>query len=89
VDVPIPFTRDEIVLRQRYEVLSLVNDLLVAIWFVVGSVLFFSPDTTRAGTWCFLLGSIQLAVRPAIRLTRQVHLRRVAPAHRHESLQDF
>jgi hypothetical protein len=89
VDVPLPFTRDELVLRQRYEVVSILNDLLVAAWFIVGSVLFFSPETTDVGTWCFLIGSIQLAVRPAIRLTRRVHLQRVAPDHRHESDQDY
>ncbi|MEO9221449.1 MAG: YrhK family protein, partial [Mycobacteriaceae bacterium] len=29
---------DEIVLRQRYEILSIVNDILVAVWFIVGSI---------------------------------------------------
>lgn len=90
MDVPLPFTSDEIVLRHRYETVSILNDLLIAVWFIAGSVLFFSPSTTDAGTWLFLLGSIQLAVRPIIRLSRQVHLRRVSPSHhRHEASQDF
>lgn len=69
--------RDEVVVRGRYEVLSIVNDILVALWFIVGSVLFFSEDTTVAGTWLFLLGSVQLLIRPVIRLSRRVHLRRL------------
>jgi len=93
LDLALPFTHDELVLRQRYEVVSILNDLLVAIWFIVGSVLFFYDSTAYAGTWCFLLGSVQLAIRPALRLSRQVHLRRRVAARDqvlpHESDDDF
>ena len=68
---------EEIVLRQRYEILSIVNDILVAVWFIVGSILFFSQSTTTAGVWLFLLGSIELMIRPLIRLARRVHIGRV------------
>ncbi|MBR7671780.1 YrhK family protein [Streptomyces daliensis] len=67
---------EELVIRQRYETVSIVNDILIAAWFIVGSVMFFSPDWTRTGTWCFLFGSVELLVRPVIRLSRQLHLRR-------------
>lgn len=77
---------EELVIRYRYEALSIVNDFLIAIWFVVGSILFFSESTAALGTWCFLAGSIELAIRPAIRLVRQIHLRRVREV---ESDQDF
>lgn len=72
---------DELVVRQRYEVLSIVNDLLIGLWFVVGSVLFFSDATVFWGTWLFLAGSVQMLVRPAIRFSRRVHLRRIHPGH--------
>lgn len=68
---------DELVIRQRYEGVSIANDSLIALWFIIGSILFFSPDTTTAGTWLFLIGSVQLLVRPVIRLTRLVHLQRI------------
>jgi hypothetical protein len=64
-------------IRERYELASIVNDILVATWFLVGSVLFFSPGTTFAGTWLFVLGSIELLVRPVIRLARWMHLQRL------------
>ncbi|HEY2191820.1 MAG TPA: YrhK family protein [Actinomycetospora sp.] len=81
---------DELIIRKRYEVLSIINDILVALWFIVGSVLFFSDATTIAGTWCFLAGSIELLIRPMIRLTRRVHLARIAgPTNAYESSQDF
>jgi hypothetical protein len=67
---------DELVVRQRYEVVGIINDILVASWFIAGSILFFSPAHTRLGTWFFLLGSLELMIRPAIRLTRQIHLSR-------------
>ncbi len=68
---------DEIVLRRRYELLSIGNDILVAVFFISGSILFLQPSTTTAGTWLFLLGSIELLVRPMIRFGRRVHIGRV------------
>jgi hypothetical protein len=68
---------DEIVVRRRYEALSIANDVLIALWFLVGSVLFFWESTTVAATWCFLLGSVEFLARPAIRLARQFHIRRL------------
>ncbi|XWX57475.1 YrhK family protein [Clavibacter nebraskensis] len=68
---------DELVIRHKYEVASIVNDIMVAAWFVVGSILSFSESTTTAGTWLFLVGSIQLMIRPLIRLGRRVHLTRI------------
>lgn len=69
----------ELVIRRRYEVVSILNDLLIGVWFVIGSILFFNEDTSRAGTWLFLIGSIQLLIRPGIRLARSVHLQRITP----------
>jgi hypothetical protein len=79
---PLIFTvgREELVIRRRYEVLSIVNDILIAIWFLVGSILFFSEATTYAGTWLFVLGSVELLIRPMIRLARRVHLQRMPDA---------
>lgn len=79
--------REELVIRQRYEALSILNDLLIAGWFIAGSLLFFSSSTTTLGVWLFLAGSVELAVRPLIRLARHVHLRRLQSAP--ESDQDF
>jgi len=79
---------EEIVLRKRYEILSITNDFLIALWFVIGSILFFNESTATAGTWLFLLGSVELMIRPIIRLARRVHIGRVGgPAS--ESARDF
>ena len=80
---------DELRIRGLYETVSIVNDVMVALWFVVGSILFFSEATTTAGTWLFLVGSVQLLIRPLIRLTRRVHLGRIAPGSSPSSARDF
>lgn len=85
----IRFGKEELVIRQRYEFFSIINDILIAIWFIIGSILYFNPNMGMVGTWCFLLGSVQLLVRPMIRLSRQMHLRKVRPAAPHESDLDF
>ncbi|GAA4895442.1 YrhK family protein [Streptomonospora salina] len=88
---------EELVVRRRYEAASIANDILIALWFIVGSVMFFSSAWETAGTWCFLAGSAELLIRPLIRLARLVHVRGVrsraaanAPGELpHESSQDF
>lgn len=87
----VPGTSEDVVLRDRYEAASIANDLLIAIWFLVGSILFFQESTAYAGTWLFVIGSAQLGIRPAIRLARRVHLRRRGGqgGQRHESGDDF
>lgn len=68
--------RDELVIRNRYETLSIVNDVLIGVLFVVGSVLFLWESTSIVATWFFIAGSVQFLVRPGIRLARRVHLKR-------------
>jgi hypothetical protein len=67
----------ELIIRQRYEALSIANDVIIALWFLAGSILFFWESTATAATWLFLLGSVEFLMRPAIRLARHFHLRRL------------
>ena len=73
-DIEIHFGREELIISQRYELLSIVNDIMLGLWFAVGSVLFFKESTVTIGTWLFLIGSIQMLIRPGIRLARRIHL---------------
>lgn len=73
------FGHDELVIRQRYEVVSIVNDLLIGVWFVIGSAFFFYDTLADIGTWLFVAGSVEMLIRPTIRFTRRVHLRRFHP----------
>jgi hypothetical protein len=76
-DLVLTFGRDELVIRRRYEILGIANDILIALWFVAGSVLFFYEGLATLGTWFFLMGSLELLIRPVIRLARAVHLQRI------------
>lgn len=75
--VEVALAGHELVLHNRYETLSILNDALIALWFIIGSILFFQEDTTTAGTWLFLVGSVELLIRPVIRLTRNIHIKKV------------
>jgi len=88
-DLTLRLGSDELRVRGLYETISIVNDVMVALWFVIGSILFFSESTTTVGTWFFLVGSVQLLIRPVIRLSRRVHLGRIAPDGSTSSARDF
>lgn len=70
---------EELVIRKRYETLSIVNDILIGLWFIVGSFLFFSESTSYAATWLFVIGSVEMLIRPLIRFARHVHLQKFHP----------
>ncbi|WP_446666810.1 YrhK family protein [Flexivirga sp. B27] len=91
-DLEIRIGRDELQIRQRYETLSILNDIVTGLLFLVGSVLFFGDSTAYTGTWLFVLGSVLMLIRPCIRLTRRLHLQRIHPGDEgaaHESSMDF
>lgn len=83
------FGHDELIIRRRYEVMSIINDILVAVWFLIGSVFFFYESLVTVGTWLFVAGSVELMIRPVIRLSRKMHLQRKGSASPVESSQDF
>lgn len=54
-----------------------IVDFSAAALFVVGSILFFSEQTTYFGTWLFLIGSVLFGLRPTIKLYREAAYLRV------------
>lgn len=79
LDNPLTFTfgHEQLIIRRRYEVLSILNDFMIALWFLVGSVLFMFPSEEAAAIWLFIIGSFQFFVRPCLRLAAHIHLRRM------------
>ncbi len=66
----------ELVIHQRYEVLSIVNDFMLGLWFTLGSVCFFFEGGIKTlGVALFVIGSVQLLMRPLIRLHRYVRFK--------------
>jgi hypothetical protein len=66
-----------VIIKRRYEALGAVNDLLIAIWFLIGSLFFLNQSLTESGTWLFVVGCIQLLIKPALKLSSLIHVSRV------------
>ncbi|AKG73044.1 YrhK family protein [Salinicoccus halodurans] len=62
--------------NKRYHLLSTINDLMLGIWFVIGSVLFLFHQTQTIGTILFILGSVQLLGRPILKLLHGFFIRK-------------
>ena len=69
--------QEHIVIQRRYEALGALNDLLIAIWFLIGSFFFLSNSLVERGTWLFIVGSAQLLIKPALKLASLIHVSRV------------
>jgi hypothetical protein len=65
-----------------FEVWYTLVDLAAALLFVFGSVLFFWSDTRTPATWMFVIGSVCFALKPTIRLMREVKLLRMGKIER-------
>ena len=61
----------------RYEIAYTFVDFSAAFCFVVGSIMFFSEAWLIPGTWMFLIGSILFALKPTLRLVREIQLYRM------------
>ena len=63
--------------KRRYAMFEIAHtliDFLAAVFFIIGSVMFFSEAWLIPGTWLFLIGSILFACKPTLRLIREVRL---------------
>ncbi len=49
-------------------------DFGAALCFILGSVMFFSDALFTPATWLFLIGSVLFAVKPTLRLIREIKL---------------
>lgn len=77
-NIEIRIGHDELELRQRYEIISIVNDLLMGVWIAIAAILMLAGNTKVASVF-FLIGALQMLVRAGIRLARRVHLQKISP----------
>lgn len=71
----IDFEGKALAIHHWYENIHILNDFLLAAWFLVGSILFFYAHSVHLATWLFVLGSAQMMVGPLIRVAHKVHMR--------------
>lgn len=60
-------------LYAAYEIGYTAVDTIAALSFLGGSFLFLSESTRPAGTWLFVVGSFFFAMKPTLRLVREMH----------------
>ncbi len=70
-------SREHVRVYSFYERLYTTIDLVAALCFVVGSVMFFFEAWMIPGTWFFLIGSICFAAKPMVRFLREFNLARL------------
>lgn len=64
-------------LYARFELVYTVVDFSAAFCFIIGSVLFFRESTQYTATWLFVVGSVFFALKPTLRLWREIKLYRM------------
>ncbi len=57
--------------RQRFELISIANEIGIGIFFTLGSIAFYFEALFTLGVTLFLIGSVELGTRPAIRFARE------------------
>ncbi len=79
IDNPITIRlgHEEVIIRRRYELASIGNDFLIALWFLVGSILFLFPELETYAIWLFIIGSFQFLIRPSLRLMSHFHIKKL------------
>ncbi|GMG84143.1 hypothetical protein LNKW23_33570 [Paralimibaculum aggregatum] len=55
-----------------YEIAHTVVDFAAALLFLIGSILFFWPAWETPAVWCFVIGSLCFAMKPTIKLLREL-----------------
>lgn len=76
-ELDIDIGQRHVVIQRRYEALGALNDLFIAIWFLIGSFFFLTDALIESGTWLFIVGSAQLIIKPLLKLTGLVHVGRI------------
>ncbi|WP_094093727.1 YrhK family protein [Paenibacillus physcomitrellae] len=62
-------------IRNRLLLIRILNEILISLWFISGSVSLFFPAAMEMGRWFFIAGSVQMLVKNVIRLVRHFGLR--------------
>jgi len=64
-------------LYAQFEIAHTVVDFAAALCFIIGSMMFFSASLQTPATWFFTIGSVFFAMKPTLRLWREIKLYRM------------
>jgi len=71
--IAIEFKRRRLVASNRYEMISLLNDMITTVCFLIGSYFFFHKQT-ETGTIMFIIGNANTLFRAILSLIRKFHI---------------
>ncbi|PMC40784.1 hypothetical protein CJ195_03600 [Bacillus sp. UMB0899] len=75
--IDVQFGQHEITINERYEFFYNINDVLIALCFLIGSVLFLWKPLESYAIWMFIVGSALFLIRPMIQFIKRFHLKKV------------
>lgn len=75
-DLSLRIGRLQIDVWSRWEAAGILNDIGIGLWFVAGSILNFFTSLETWGLVLYLVGSVQLLIRPFLKLAHRVTMRR-------------
>lgn len=61
-------------IEKNYKILGLINDFMIGLEFLVGSIEFLPGHLSTIGVYLFILGSFQILLIPTIKIARDVHI---------------
>lgn len=64
--------------NKNYKYISIINEIMLALWFIIGSAFFFFESMKTAGIILFIIGSTQLLIRPILKILHAVSLRNLS-----------
>ncbi len=74
--VDIQMGKHDLFFKKGYNIFYTINELLLGLWFLIGSIFFYFETLKTWGVTLFVLGSLQMLIRPTIRLIHRFHLRK-------------
>lgn len=64
--------------NKNYKYIFIINEVLLGIEFTVASIFFLFSSLKTAGIIIFIVGSVQLLIRPILKILHAVSLRRIS-----------
>ncbi|WJY27199.1 MULTISPECIES: YrhK family protein [Sporosarcina] len=75
-DVEVKAGKHIIFFNKNYKYIFIINELILGLEFIVGSVFFLFDSLKTAGTILFIIGSVQFFLRPVMKILHAISLRK-------------
>ncbi|EWG11242.1 YrhK family protein [Cytobacillus firmus] len=77
-DVQIEIGSYKMVIEKRYQAVSFVNDMLLGVLYLIGSILFLIDVSQMVSISFFLAGSIMMIIRAGLNLLKDLHINKIS-----------